>query len=858
MTIYPTGFEDKIGFNEIRILLKTHCLCALGEALVDEMKFSDSYEEVLLNIHRASEYKTILLMEEAPPFTDMADITPILKHIRIEGSFINVEEMSALKRVLETMRDISAFFNEKNRTAYPVLAELSQGIVYYPFLQERIDSIIDRFGRIKDNASSGLASIRKELSGKHGIVSRLMQKALKQAQSEGWADTEAALSIRDGRTVIPVNSAYKRKIQGIVHDESSTGRTSYIEPAEVVEANNEIRELEIAERREIIKILTLFTEELRPYLPELYNSCTTLGIFDFTGAKAKLALLINAIEPKSFNKQSFAWERAVHPLMYLLLKKEGREVVPLDINLDNDNRILLISGPNAGGKSVCLKTVGIIQYMFQCGMLVPLGENSEIGFFNSIFIDIGDEQSIENDLSTYSSHLNNMKHFLRHSGEGTLLLIDEFGTGTEPALGGAIAETVLDHLNRKGAYGVITTHYTNLKHFAVSTPGLINGAMLYDAHRMLPLFKLHIGAPGSSFAFEIARKIGLPEQILKEAAGKVGQDHIDFDKHLRDILRDKRYWETRRNRIRQSGKHLEAELLEYKTELEKLRKERKAILNAARDEAKSILSEVNKRIENTIRTIKEAQADKIKTLEARKSLESFKAGIEKSETNNSNARKAEELRIDKKIEQLKAREQRKADKKPETKDNPDNNAESNSGNKTGNKAGSFQSKNKPETDAPLSAGDKVRLEGQEVPGEIITIQGKEASVAFGHFQMFVPVKRLKRISGNEYKRFMSSSGSTGSAPKTAPLYDPAERRLHFKPRIDVRGCTVEEAIRKTGELVDEAIMLGFDELRILHGKGNGILRQEIRMYLNATGLVSSLKDESEEFGGAGITVVGLI
>jgi DNA mismatch repair protein MutS2 len=627
--------------------------------------------------------------------------------------------------------------------------------------------------------------------------------------------------------VIPVTSAFKRKVQGIVHDESSTGKTSYIEPAEVVETNNQIRELELAERREIIRILTQLTDEFRPYLPDILNSCDFLGSLDFIRAKALLALKMNAVKPICFNRSSMRWVKAVHPLMFLAHSREGKEVVPLDIALDERQRIILISGPNAGGKSVCLKTLGLLQYMFQCGMLVPMSENSEIGIFHQIFMDIGDEQSIENDLSTYSSHLMNMKYFLRNADDRTLILIDEFGTGTEPALGGAIAESVLDHLNHKSVYGVVTTHYTNLKHFASSAEGIVNGAMLYDTRRMQPLFRLEIGMPGSSFAFEIARNIGLPEEILTQASERIGKDHIDFDKHLREIVRDKRYWESKREKIHQSEKKLEAELAKHTLELDRLEKDRKMILEQTRAEARELLSGVNRQIETTIREIRESQAEKEKTREVRKDLELLKEKIEQSPDKD-------EAVITARMEKIRARQGQIKKAVPSS---------------------ATVKSVAPPSEKPLAVQDKVRIEGQEVAGEILEIQGKKASVAFGNLRMMVPLKKLQRVSQNEYKQYIQEVRTLSKSK--VQVYDLRERRLQFKPSVDLRGQKTEDALRKVQELLDEALMLGFDEVKILHGKGNGILRQMIREFLGASGLVKSFADEQEEFGGAGITVVSL-
>ncbi|HEX7584068.1 MAG TPA: endonuclease MutS2, partial [Prolixibacteraceae bacterium] len=516
-------------------------------------------------------------------------------------------------------------------------------------------------GKIKDYASPELSQIRKELLSKQSGVSKRLQAILKKAQDDGLVEEDASVAMRDGRAVIPVASAFKRKLNGIVHDESSTGKTSYIEPAEVVELNNQIRELEYAEIREIVRILTTFSNDIRPYLPDLLLAYEFLGKIDFIRAKAIYAIDINGIKPYLENKCQLEWESAVHPLLMLALRRENRKVVPLNITLTPKKHILLISGPNAGGKSVCLKTVGLLQYMLQCGLLIPVKESSATGIFDKLFIDIGDEQSIENDLSTYSSHLLNMKFFLKNSNEKTLVLIDEFGTGTEPMLGGAIAESILGQLNEMNTFGVITTHYTNLKHFASSSEGIENAAMMYDSAKMEPLFQLDIGKPGSSFAFEIARKIGLPEKILEDATEKIGKDHINFDKHLRDIVRDKRYWETKRQKIRKVEKSLDELAEKYETDLGQLDKQRKEILLKARQEADQILSEANKRIENTIFEIRESQADKEKTKLIRAKLTDFKKKVEESTT-------AQDEQISLKIQKLKEKEssrnQKRAEKKP--------------------------------------------------------------------------------------------------------------------------------------------------------------------------------------------------
>ena len=821
--IYPHNFEEKIGFDKVRDMLREACLCDLGRIKVDELSFLTSFETIQILISQTEEFRQITLMEPNFQLGTFLDVTPSLKKIRVIGTFLEILEIVDIRKSLDSIHGILAFFKGKDENIYPQLKELTRDIMSFPIIINRVDAIITRNNLIKDNASPELSSLRKSISEKTHSVGRIMLRLLKQAQSEGFTDDDTGLSMREGRAVIPINSTYKRKINGIVHDESSTGKTSYIEPAEAVELNNTIRELEFAERREIIKILTTFTDFMRPYLEDLMRAYEFMGLIDFIRAKAMFALRVNAIKPSMFQQAGFRWEKAAHPLLFLSLKKEKRDIVPLNIQLDDKGRILLISGPNAGGKSVCLKTTGLLQYMFQCGILVPLSENSEMGIFKNIFIDIGDEQSIENDLSTYSSHLMNMKYFLRNSDKDTLLLIDEFGTGTEPMLGGAIAEAILNQLNIKGIYGVITTHYTNLKHFATSAEGIINGAMLYDAQHMQPLFQLQIGKPGSSFAFEIARKIGLPEEVLKEATDKIGQEHVDFEKNLRDIARDKRYWEGKRDHIRQMEKKIELMVMQHEEDLLKTHGERKGILEKAKVEAKEILSGTNKQIENTIRLIKESQADKEKTREVRKQLEVFKEKVEKAPLANEDA-------ILRKIEKLKQRENRTIHKKSDIKQSV--------------------IAEEPEK-IILEIGDKVKLIGQDSIGEILDNTGKNLMVAFGNMVTTLPESRLEKISNKEFKRLNQQTYK----PSPESNYNTLDKRLNFKPNIDVRGMRTEEAIQKVQDFVDEAVMLGISEVKILHGKGNGILRQMLREFLNTTGFVKSMRDEHLEMGGSGITVV---
>jgi len=829
--IYPESFEDKIKFTRIRELVKESCMSSLGKEIVDEMDFSTSFDEVSLNQLRTFEFRKVCLEEDNFPTGYFIDVREPLTRIRTEGRFMEESELFDLKRSLSTINDICRFFNKKEDEDYPKLKELVAEVAVFPFLLDNIDRILNKFGKIKDTASPELARIRKDIFNKQNSISRRLNSILKKAKNDGLVDSDVSVSIRDGRAVIPVPAANKRKIGGIVQDESATGKTSFIEPAEVVEINNEVRELEYAERREITRILIEMADIIRPYISDLLESYHFMGTMDFIRAKARFAISIDAILPEFKNEQNFRWIEAIHPLLYIQHKAVNKEVIPLDMELsDPKQRLLLISGPNAGGKSVCLQTVGLIQYMFQCGLLVPMHESSKIGFFKHIFIDIGDEQSIENDLSTYSSHLFNMKHFLRHSQNETLILIDEFGTGTEPMLGGAIAESVLQQLNLQKVYGVITTHYTNLKHLASLTEGIENGAMLFDTGRIMPLYKLQIAQPGSSFAFEIARKIGLPENILTSAKEKIGQEHVDYDKNLREIVRDKRYWEQKRNTIRINEKKLADVLERYQLDLQNVKKERKEILDKAKIEAEHLLSNANKEIENTIRTIKETQANKEKTKLARKKLDHFKELASDKKEKNEN--------IDRKIRQIEDREKRKVNRKDKKEEQKN-----------------IAAKLRPKKETtPIQVGDHVKLKGQTTPGEVIKIQGNEATVAFGSISTMVKINRLEKVSGTAAKRAnvlnpMASSSNVGDQVR--------ERKLNFKPDIDVRGKRTEEAIQLVLNHLDEAVICEASEVKILHGKGNGILRLMIREQLNTLPFVESFKDEHLQHGGSGITVVDL-
>ena len=830
--IYPQNFEQKIGFDQIRQLLKDKCLSTLGEERVNEMNFSDHFEEVDELLNQVAEFVRIIQEEDNFPDQFFFDVRPSLKRIRIEGMYMDEQELFDLRRSLETIRDIIRFLQrndeEESDCPYPSLKKLAGDITVFPQLITKIDGILNKYGKIKDNASTELSRIRRELANTMGSISRSLNSILRNAQSEGYVDKDVAPTMRDGRLVIPVAPGLKRKIKGIVHDESASGKTVFIEPAEVVEANNRIRELEGDERREIIRILTEFSNTLRPSIPEILQSYEFLAEIDFIRAKSHFAIQTNSIKPSLENEQLLDWTMAVHPLLQLSLAKHGKKVVPLDIELNLKQRILIISGPNAGGKSVCLKTVGLLQYTLQCGMLVPMHERSHVGLFGSIFIDIGDEQSIEDDLSTYSSHLTNMKIMMKNCNERSLILIDEFGGGTEPQIGGAIAEAVLKRFNIKGTFGVITTHYQNLKHFAEDHEGVVNGAMLYDRHLMQALFQLQIGNPGSSFAVEIARKIGLPEDVIADASEIVGSEYINADKYLQDIVRDKRYWEGKRQTIRQREKHMEETIARYQAEMEELQKSRKEIIRQAKEEAERLLQESNARIENTIRTIKEAQAEKEKTRLVRQELADFRESIDNLTS------KEQEDKIARKMEKLKEKQNRKKEKKQNgTKEQP-----------------AVQQTPKA---TPITEGCPVRIKGQSSVGEVLEINGKNAVVAFGSIKTTVKTERLERSNAVPQKQESAKSSFVSNQTQDS-MY---EKKLNFKQDIDVRGMRGDEALQAVTYFVDDAILVGMSRVRILHGTGTGILRTLIRQYLQTIPGVRHFADEHIQLGGAGITVVDL-
>ena len=827
----------------------------MGKEKVDEIAFSTDAVQVNEWLTQVREFRRLQAEKDDFPMQYFFDVREAVSRIRLENTHLEEDEVWDLRRSLETIANIVRYLNRASddddaeregfepEYPYPALHRLTEGVMTFPAMIRRIDSILDKFGKIKDSASMTLASIRHELEKTQGSISRTLYTILHAAQKDGLVEKDAAPTMRDGRLVLPVAPQVKRRISGIVHDESATGKTVFIEPAEVVEANNKVRQLEAEERREVIRILTVFTDEVRPHVAEILESYQFLAQIDLIFAKSQLAELTKAFEPVVEDKPHLDWIRAVHPLLQLSLEKQGKHVVPLDIILTQQKRLLIISGPNAGGKSVCLKTVGLLQYMLQCGLPVPIGDRSTTGLFHHILIDIGDEQSIENDLSTYSSHLMNMKQMMKQADAHTLLLIDEFGSGTEPTIGGAIAEAMLKQFWKKQAFGVITTHYQNLKHFAEDHPGVVNGAMLYDRHQMQALFQLAIGQPGSSFAIEIARKTGIPEEVIKDASDIVGSDYIQSDKYLQDIVRDKRYWEGKRQTIHQHEKSLESKINRYEDELTEIERQRKEILRKAKEEAEELLRESNKKIENAIREIKEAQAEKERTRLVREELNTFKeelAGIDTKDNDEAIARKIRQLQ-----ERKERREKRKAEK-AEKATNP----------------AAVAPKKLATAERPIETGDTVRIKGLSSVGKVESIDGKMAVVIFGDMKTKMRADRLEHAElsksqlSKQEERNNNIAGSYGMVSRdTRDVID--NRKLNFKQDIDVRGMRGDEAINAITYFIDDAILVGVSRVRILHGTGSGILRQLIRQYLATVPNVSHFRDEHVQFGGAGITVVDL-
>lgn len=811
--IYPRSFESKIGFASVRDAVKSKCLTAPGADLSTErIAFTSDFQLLRSELEATAEMLAIERAGDASelPIGRVSDLRDALSSVRIEGTFLTADDLRRVRDTLEAISAISRFFRrEESSTQYPRLAFRTEPLMDFPELVRAIDRVIDRYGNVLDSASPELGDIRRQLASASGAIAAAMRRVLASAVAAGLVDADAAPSVRDGRMVIPVSPMNKRKIQGIVHDESASGKTVFIEPAEVVQTNNRLRELQMEERREIARILTVLTAELHPYIPDIVDSYNIVIELDFIHAKAMFAADVDGTLPHLADKPELELYHACHPGLLMSLRAQGKEIVPLDIHLTPERRLLIVSGPNAGGKSVTLKTVGMVQYMTQCGLLPTVYENSHIGIFENIFIDIGDDQSIENDLSTYSSHLTHMKHFMQKGGRETLVLIDEFGGGTEPLIGGAIAQAILARFARKEMWGVITTHYQNLKQMAETTPGLVNGSMLYDRQRMEPMFKLMVGTAGSSFALEIARKIGLPDEIINSAKEIVGSDYVNMDKYLLDIARDRRYWENKRMQIRQKEKKLENTLQEYENDAQTLRERRREIIADAKEEARKIIEGSNAAIERTIHEIRKVQAEKEQTRELRQKLKAEQAQTRNADPEHPLLKKAPKA------------------KKP-------------------------KAAPQPSVQRPIAVGDYVKLEGQNVPGEVLSIDGKNATVSFGMLKTIVKLNRLTHT--------MQKPQSGVTAPTQVSVVaqeQQRERRLDFKQEIDVRGMRADEALQAVTYFIDDAIRFSCHRVRILHGTGTGALRVAIRGYLATVSGVTHFADEDVRFGGAGITVVNL-
>lgn len=805
--LYPQNIEVKLGFDKIRQLLTEECVSSLGRTFVDKIKFSERFEQIKKMIDQTAEFRLILQLESSFPNQNYLDVLPYLRRAAIEGAYLDQEEFFDIKLSLTTIQQIFHFFKNKPEGIYPQLKKLMENALPeynkegWSNLIGQINLVIDEKGTVKDNASKELFEIRRKLAAELQNVKRTLERIYRTAKNSGWIGDEMSLTVRNGRLVLPLLAEHKRKLSGFVHDESSTGQIAFVEPGEVLEANNEIRDLEIRERREIIKILEQLTTVLRPQLADLEKSYFFLGLIDFIRAKARLAQKINAFNPLIVNEAIVDWSFAVHPLLYLAHQKVKKKVVPLRVGLNKENRILIVSGPNAGGKSVMLKTIGLIQYMAQCGLLVSVSPDSKIGVFKNLFIDIGDEQSIENDLSTYSSHLTNMKHFLENSNKYTLFLIDEFGTGTEPTLGGSIAEAILEQLLKNKAFGIANTHYTNLKVFADKNNGLVNGAMKFDAEHLEPLYELEIGKPGSSFALEVAQKIGLPTFIIQNAKKKLGKSQVNFEKLLKELEIEKKVFSDQNADLQKETRELKEKVSQYNSLKNFLENDRKRLLDTAKEQAKNLLKEANKKIESTIREIKENKADKELTKVVRQELQVFEKELLKIE-------------------------------KPRTQIIPKSVWEKEEG--------------------KLGIGDFVKLQDQETFGQVLTLNGKEAEILFGELKSVLKLNRLEKVSKKEYK------ASVKETPKeNLKGYDMNEKLSHFSFNLDIRGKRGDEALTLVDNLLDDAILLGYPQLRIVHGKGDGILRSLIKNHLKSYKQIKSLSDEHADRGGQGVTLVDL-
>lgn len=818
--IYPDNFESKLGFDSVRHSISAGCVSPMGRELTEEMSFTNRFTEIEKRLRSTAEMVECIGGGNPVPIENIRDIRPVLAHLSIPGTYPSTDQLLDLIKMLTAFTDLRHYFNDDPSTdsghpATPVLCEIVSPLEPFPALVKSIDHIIDRFGQVRDNASAELASIRGRLQSMSNAINAAMRRVLARAQADGLIEKDVTPSVRDGRLVLPVAPMYKRRISGIVHDESATGKTVFIEPAEVVEANNNLRSLQNEERREIVRILASIADTIRPHIPAIASSTLIAGEIDFIHSKALYARDTGGNMPFLNNAPELEWYGACHPVLLASLRRSGRNIIPLDITLTQADRILVISGPNAGGKSVCLKTVGIVQYMFQCGVLPTAHSNSHFGIFNDIMVDIGDDQSIENDLSTYSSHLQNMKAFIREGRKTSLMLIDEFGSGTEPQIGAALAQAILRRFNDTRMWGVITTHYQNLKHFADETPGLINGSMLYDRHLMKPLFTLSIGTPGSSFALEIARKTGLPSDIIADAEEIAGSDYINMDRYLLDIARDKKYWENKRTEIKRKERKLDEVTERFEHDADQLRDKRREIIAAAKEEAKRIVEGTNAAIERTIADIRRHQADKEQTRLQRRELEATLTALTDSN-----------IADDPILRKAPGSGNRKNRSKVKTTEGG--------------------------LDRQAVVGDNVRLDGEGTVGKVLSIERDKATVAFGNLKTTVAVKRLRPTTAVIRQELRPASPIA-----TTVAEQQRERQLNFKRDIDIRGMRVDEAQQAVTYFIDDAIQFGVDRVRILHGTGTGALRQAIRQYLATIPGVASFRDEHVQFGGAGITVVDL-
>ena len=842
-TLIDTRLEQKLGFDRIRKAVADKCVTEYAVNRAMEETFVADGKVIRDRLLLTDEMRLILMFEENFPTSGYIDCLGFLKLLETPSSYINLLSLRKLRTMLETVRKVTGFFSSIRDGIYPCLKKMAEPVMCFPEVQRQIDLILDKFGEVRDTASPELASIRKTLRDTEGTISRRVNAILKKIQEDGIADKDASVSVRDGKLLIPVPAVNKKKVQGFIYDESSSGKTAFIEPAEIVELDNRIKELRFAENREILRILTVFTDFLRPYVPDLLDSAEFLGEMDFIMAKAGLALDMISGMPVLSSTGEMSVRKARHPLLEKALKREKKEIVPLTITLTDQKRILMISGPNAGGKSVCLKTVGLLQYMFQWGMLVPVSESSEMMVFDRIMVDIGDDQSIDNDLSTYSSFLSNMKDILQQADDKTLVLIDEFGSGTEPAAGGAIAEAILAELDRRGTYGVITTHYTNLKLYASrGETHVANGAMMFDVQNIAPLFRLEMGLPGNSFAFELARKMGLPENIVKDAEIRAGDEFVGIERNLRRIARNRKALDEKLEKIRNTDRTLESITDKYQKELLEIRKKKKEILDEATKEAQEIVAGANRKVENTIKTIKEAQAEKEITREARKELQDFVSALTQKKEQE---QKAKDDYIERKIRQIDARKERERQRKLQRADEKTR--------KEMEEQAEAQRKLEEFRNAPLKPGEKVRIKSNGMVGEIMKVSAKTVVVNIGNISSKLSPDKVERITSNEYRDAVKDS-----APQTSRVVIDSSisaRKLNFSPELDVRGERLNDALDKVTRYVDDAIMLGIPSVRIIHGKGTGVLREEIQKMLRTMSGVESVSDEHIQFGGTGVTIV---